>query len=397
MALRLRRGTEADRPLITPQQGEIIYVTDTKKIYVGDGATIGGVLVGPTLLEESNPQLGGNLNLNGRNIVGTGNINITGNITATGNINLGDNPADNINVGGLINSSLTPAIDDSYNLGTINKQWANVWATQVNIDTTLAVGSQIIKLSGGSGDSSLVLWDAETDTVTASNFVGDLTGSVFADDLSTLVDGLNKVFNGTVNTGEASLNQNSLTVENNNFSIGTPAKPLTLDLKLESNLKIQQVVGGVDPTGYVTTTVSRGTQLLPTAIQPGDELGGLLFRAYSDTETSALAGIISFVVADDAVINGGDYIKSVVGILASDNTSQDEANAFLLDSAGVASSNAFVANKYMQLPVYANDTARLAGVPTPSKGMMVFMESGTAPSATNQMQVFNGTAWVNAS
>lgn len=40
--LQLRQGPEADRALITPLEGEIIYTTDTKSIYVGDGVTVGG-------------------------------------------------------------------------------------------------------------------------------------------------------------------------------------------------------------------------------------------------------------------------------------------------------------------------------------------------------------------
>jgi len=43
MALRLRRGTDAERLLIVPAAGELIYTTDTKKVYVGDGATEGGL------------------------------------------------------------------------------------------------------------------------------------------------------------------------------------------------------------------------------------------------------------------------------------------------------------------------------------------------------------------
>ena len=42
MALRLRRGTDSERLLITPAEGELIYTTDTKKLYVGDGVTVGG-------------------------------------------------------------------------------------------------------------------------------------------------------------------------------------------------------------------------------------------------------------------------------------------------------------------------------------------------------------------
>lgn len=45
MALLLRRGLEADRLSIIPEEGELIYVTDTKLIYVGDGVTAGGILI----------------------------------------------------------------------------------------------------------------------------------------------------------------------------------------------------------------------------------------------------------------------------------------------------------------------------------------------------------------
>ena len=45
MALRLRRGTNAERQLITPLSGELIYTTDTKALYIGDGTTAGGVVV----------------------------------------------------------------------------------------------------------------------------------------------------------------------------------------------------------------------------------------------------------------------------------------------------------------------------------------------------------------
>lgn len=44
--IRIRRGLEASRTSITPQQGEPLYTTDTKKFYVGDGSTAGGVIIG---------------------------------------------------------------------------------------------------------------------------------------------------------------------------------------------------------------------------------------------------------------------------------------------------------------------------------------------------------------
>ena len=42
MAFRLRRGTDAERQSITPKDGEMIWTTDNKELYVGDGTTVGG-------------------------------------------------------------------------------------------------------------------------------------------------------------------------------------------------------------------------------------------------------------------------------------------------------------------------------------------------------------------
>jgi hypothetical protein len=45
MALKLRRGTDSGRTAITPAEGEPIYTTDTKELYVGDGSTAGGIKI----------------------------------------------------------------------------------------------------------------------------------------------------------------------------------------------------------------------------------------------------------------------------------------------------------------------------------------------------------------
>ena len=47
MPLQFRRGTDAQRDTSTfvPLSGEPIWTTDTKKLWVGDGSTAGGILV----------------------------------------------------------------------------------------------------------------------------------------------------------------------------------------------------------------------------------------------------------------------------------------------------------------------------------------------------------------
>jgi len=337
MALKLRRGTEAERVTAFVDIGEIVYVTDTKKVFVGDGATTGGILVGPTALSaETTPLLGGNLNLNGNNIIGTGNINITGNITATGSINLGNGTEDNINVGGLINSSLTPAIDDSYNLGTSAKQWRNVWTTQANVDTTLAVGSQIIKLSSGSADSNLVLWDAETDTLTAREIIGNLTGSVFADDSSTLVDSVARKILGDVDnivTTTKSINGATITLsgENNDgllagiqiITTGNIDDPYDcLSIKAASNT----VEGPA-----VLFTRARGTHVTPTDLQVNDSIVSQIWLGQDDGILKQAAGIDVFVDAAST----GDFLPGRFEISLGDVDGVDLITVLSIDSEGI--------------------------------------------------------------
>ena len=44
--LKLRRGTDAQRQTVTLEQGELGYTTDGKRVWVGDGFTVGGSTVG---------------------------------------------------------------------------------------------------------------------------------------------------------------------------------------------------------------------------------------------------------------------------------------------------------------------------------------------------------------
>lgn len=221
MALRVRRGTDAERLTITPALGELIYVTDTEKLFVGDGTTVGGNAIGPQLtdiVDDGTPQLGGNLDLNGNNIVGNGNINITGNMTASGNITangqitLGDGTEDTLSVGGLIDSNLIPSSDEAFNLGSSSARWGNAWVSSLHLSGQLdaeAVNANII------ADDSSVSYDSATGVFTGDvtgdvtgdltgnvignvtgNVTGDLVGSVFADDSTIMVDGISGNFTG---------------------------------------------------------------------------------------------------------------------------------------------------------------------------------------------------------
>ena len=44
--IQIRRGVEAQRALVTPDAGEPLFTTDTRELFIGDGATPGGLFVG---------------------------------------------------------------------------------------------------------------------------------------------------------------------------------------------------------------------------------------------------------------------------------------------------------------------------------------------------------------
>ena len=44
--IQIRRGVEAQRASITPDAGELLFTIDNKQLFVGDGATAGGLLIG---------------------------------------------------------------------------------------------------------------------------------------------------------------------------------------------------------------------------------------------------------------------------------------------------------------------------------------------------------------
>lgn len=182
MALRLRRGTDAQRGTITPAEGELIYTTDTKKIYAGDGSSVGGNIVSGinNVLEDVTPQLGGTLDTNSQNIQGVGNIDITGTITASGTITA-------TNFVGDYKGSIV-GDDSSILVDAVNSKITGV------VDTSSVTATSIAGTLTGTVNGTL-------NGSVNGTLTGDVVGSVFADDSTVMVDAISKRFTGERFTG----------------------------------------------------------------------------------------------------------------------------------------------------------------------------------------------------
>jgi hypothetical protein len=70
MSLQFRRGTETDRLSIVPAAGEPIWTTDTEQLYIGDGVTTGGNVIGGNQVVSTNS----NVTFNSVNVTTTATV-----------------------------------------------------------------------------------------------------------------------------------------------------------------------------------------------------------------------------------------------------------------------------------------------------------------------------------
>ena len=164
MPLQIRRGTNAERQSMTVPlaTGELLYTTDTQKIYVGNGTTVGGIL------------------------------------TSGFNENDAKDSAAEMIVGGS-HAGISFSYDDE------NK------TLSATVDTVEVTGPVIADAFVGSvfADDSTLLVDGINGRIVGPVFAdvtgdvfGDLKGSVFGDDSTLLINGVDNAINlnNTINT-----------------------------------------------------------------------------------------------------------------------------------------------------------------------------------------------------
>jgi hypothetical protein len=179
MALRLRRGTDAERAAITPKDGEMIWTTDTNELYVGDGTTTGGIRI-TGALNDSPSVLTRDLSLAGFDIIGSGDI-----LMSSGDITVSSGTITATNFIGD-GSQLTNISAANLDVADLVVEGGNYKLSVVADDSTI-----LVDYTTGNADLAVVTADSITaSTMIAGAFVGDLTGSIFADDSSLVVDGL---------------------------------------------------------------------------------------------------------------------------------------------------------------------------------------------------------------
>lgn len=173
MALKVRRGTDAERAVVVFEEGEIVYTTDQKTVFIGDGTTPGGVPIS-AVAGGSPPSLTQNLDGDG--------FDITGVDSFSANTLSGD-------ASGLTNVPAPSILTQDLNLNNFNLTGNG----DIFINGEINAGITNASLDGNSyrinvlGTDSTIIVDSNTGILTG-DLVGSHYGDVYSDNSNLLID-----------------------------------------------------------------------------------------------------------------------------------------------------------------------------------------------------------------
>lgn len=346
--LRLKRGTKTalqNSPGYTPAEGELVYTTDSKEVFVGDGATQGGI---PVSVSTQNLEDLGNVQAlaaqkdqilvyNGANWAATDNpaLDIRGNIYGDDSTLLVD----------AINGKIVGPIETTSIISS-----GDITGDLVGDVTGSVTGSLV-------GDSTGTHYGNVIGTV-----IGDVIGSVFADDSTVLIDGNNSKITGNVDTDKVTVGTTGLFV-NGTGNIGTTAR-----IEFDFNTQGAGAPPGSDPASTLVSRVD-GQQkfVMQTRVN----------NTYMSHEDNGLTGLTLY---------NSHHVFGGVKLKVEPNNSDFSVPTHALEVIGTAQATNVVATNTFQFPGLTTvERDALSAV----NGMMIYN------SDTNKFQGYENGAWVN--
>lgn len=432
MALKIRRGTTAERGAMTganPALAEPIWVTDKVNIngengtlYVGDGATSGGIAV--------NPQI----SLNKLTDVDSSLAPATGQVLAWNTSNARFE-ASTLNltttIGALTDVDTTGVVNNKilkYNASTTNWEVADEDFASFNFATQLS-GSSIDGLGDVSTSGSdtpttgqYLLWDnansqwkpgdLDLSGAAITNLTADLQGSVFGDDSAVLVDGVNstvRLYNGTLD-----FTSDSVVSSTGNFSVSSKTevnstvfeaynKDEATAVRVNSlNGATSQNISGFSINGYYGGFEDSGSEVKITA---GNYIGELSALAYDPDFDGAGNGkkVLSSLIlfrSDPTETIANDTVKGQIEFLTNAGTGTTPvAKTMLFDAKGQLAVNRTSARSTLDVEGVMTLEPQAAAPTTPVIGMIAVAnktnwDPASFSGSTPYPVFYTGAAWV---
>jgi len=443
MPLQIRRGTEAERTAMTLPlaAGELLFVTNTERLYVGNGSTLGGVPITGYTNEDAQDAVGaalvagnatnGNIAFTYGSTADTANrinaavnlSNYVGTIGATAvNANTVANDATvlvnvstgAINLNGTVKGHVIPNANETYDLGSASYRFRDLYLSGSSIklgSATITASGSAVDLPAGStiagspipgfgigqninanivGDDSTVLVNTSSNTLQGTH-IGVQRGNVQASDTSVMINASTKaVAAETVSigpylsiAGTSGITGSPPVVSSTNMLTNVMIfDGVSLDIQtnagvVEPGISVTGITSGTSTTSLIGMYGSRGTTASPTTVSNGDLFSGFIFGAFNGTEY--VPGAAMLTQCNGVPNSANPSVPGKFVITVADGTN----NIFSVNKQATFSSNGV-----FEAPIFKPGAYATGSLPTsPAEGWIVF------DSTTKEWKGWNGTLW----
>ena len=415
MALRIRRGTEADRQLLTgqdPAVGEPIFVTDTNKLYIGKSGTTGGQIINPDQALNDLSNVNCPTPTNGQALV----FNTAQNKWINGAVQTINS------IGDIADVDITTAAP------TVNQVliWDGSKFIPANdIDTQIALASASIDDLGDVSTSGVdapsngqvLAWNAgaaqfkpinpvfnQTGTFDGT-FEGTMKGTLVGDDSTILVDGITntiKLDNGQIFFDGVQI---KLLAGNNNLKFGEVTDNVGPTFQLYNTDKSQPIeiisVGGTgNDFSKFQFNVKDNSLQTPVTFTAGDSLAGISWNGWDTNNSKYIPSAQMYgKVSTSAGSVAADTVKGTLVFATNDGTASAPSLKFMeFTSDGRLSINSQTANATLDVNGNAKiGTELLLGSMTTTQRDALTAANGMIIYNTtdNKFQGYENGAWSN--
>lgn len=415
MALRIRRGTEAERQLLTGQDpaiGEPIFVTDTNKLYIGKSGTTGGQIINPDQALNDLSNVNCPTPTNGQALV----FNTATNKWINGSVQTINS------IGDIADVDITTAAP------TTNQvlKWNGTKFIPANdVDTQIALASASIddlgdvSTSGSDAPTNgqVLTWNASASQFKPSNptfnqtgtfdgtFEGTMKGTLVGDDSTILVDGITntiKLDNGQIFFDGVQI---KLLAGNNNLKFGEITDSVGPTFQLYNTDKSQPIeiisVGGTgNDFSKFQFNVKDNSLQTPVTFTAGDSLAGISWNGWDTNNSKYIPSAQMYgKVSTSAGSVAADTVKGTLVFATNDGTASAPSLKYMeFTSDGRLSINSQTANATLDVNGNAKiGTELLLGSMTTTQRNALTAQNGMIIYNTtdNKFQGYENGSWAN--
>ena len=415
MALRIRRGTEADRQLLTgqdPAVGAPIFVTDTNKLYIGKSGTTGGQIINPDQALNDLSNVNCPTPTNGQALV----FNTAQNKWINGAVQTINSIGD---IADVDKTTAAPTVNQ------VLKWDGSKFIPANDIDTQIALASASIDDLGDVSTSGVdapsngqvLAWNAgaaqfkpinpvfnQTGTFDGT-FEGTMKGTLVGDDSTILVDGITntiKLDNGQIFFDGVQI---KLLAGNNNLKFGEVTDNVGPTFQLYNTDKSQPIeiisVGGTgNDFSKFQFNVKDNSLQTPVTFTAGDSLAGISWNGWDTNNSKYIPSAQMYgKVSTSAGSVAADTVKGTLVFATNDGTASAPSLKFMeFTSDGRLSINSQTANATLDVNGNAKiGTELLLGSMTTTQRDALTAANGMIIYNTtdNKFQGYENGAWSN--